>query len=97
MVRRASVIGFPKTVAGVLLSLAALAVGGAAQAGTRFSEPGIFDTDTTGSASQSALVVGQDGAMYGTTEFGGEHGLGTIFRFVPGQGIEAVHHFSGKA
>lgn len=78
------------------LALAALVSGGAAQAGTRFSEPAVFDAKHDGSGSQSALVVGADGAMYGTTEFGGKHGLGTVFRFVPGQGIEAVHHFSGK-
>ena len=80
----------------LVLMLAALATAGTAQAGTRFSEPAVFDAEHDGANSQSALVVGADGAMYGTTEFGGKHNLGTVFRFVPGQGIEAVHHFSGK-
>jgi uncharacterized repeat protein (TIGR03803 family) len=33
-----------------------------------------------GNAPRGALVLGADGALYGTTEFGGEYDYGTIFR-----------------
>jgi uncharacterized repeat protein (TIGR03803 family) len=41
-----------------------------------------FDTNngTNGSNSQAGLVQGSDGSFYGTTEFGGTHGYGTVFK-----------------
>lgn len=64
-----------------------------ATAGTRYTEPGVFDYGVNGAYSQAALEVGADGAFYGAAEMGGQYDHGTIYRFVPGEGITAVHHF----
>lgn len=84
----------------VAVAWAAVALAGAlpglAEAGTRFSEPAVFDWVADGAYSNAALALGADGAFYGTTEMGGQYGHGTVFRFVPGQGIAAVHHFKKK-
>lgn len=41
------------------------------------------------------LVVGRDGALYGRTEYDGQFGYGTAFRFSPADGVLTVwHHFS---
>jgi uncharacterized repeat protein (TIGR03803 family) len=48
------------------------------------------------------LVQGSDGAFYGTVQFGGHvapgscaYGCGTVFRFVPGEGLQTVYAFTG--
>lgn len=69
---------------------------GTAVAGTRYSEPAVFDRVANGAYSDSALTVGADGAFYGTAEQGGQYDHGTVFRFVPGEGIQALHHFKNK-
>lgn len=38
------------------------------------------DDATDGQAASGPLVIGGDGALYGTTLIGGEHGKGTVFR-----------------
>jgi uncharacterized repeat protein (TIGR03803 family) len=41
------------------------------------------------------LVAGGDGAVYGTTVFGGSNGLGTVFKVgTNGSGYAVLHHFS---
>lgn len=76
----------------VAAAIAALACASTV-AGTRFSEPAVLDYQANGAYSQSPLEIGADGAFYGTTQLGGQHGQGTVFRFMPGEGITAVHHF----
>jgi uncharacterized repeat protein (TIGR03803 family) len=44
-----------------------------------------------GYSPQGGLVVGADGAIYGTTEFGGEHGYGTIFRLTADGTFTPLH------
>ena len=43
----------------------------------------------------AGLIEGSDGNFYGTTQGGGEHSLGTIFRMNGAGGITTVHSFSG--
>jgi uncharacterized repeat protein (TIGR03803 family) len=54
-----------------------------------------FNKDIDGCQARGSLVPGDDGALYGTTQFGGPiGGQGTIFRFDPvSQGVEVVHTF----
>jgi uncharacterized repeat protein (TIGR03803 family) len=42
----------------------------------------------------AALVQGTDGNFYGTTEDGGAHGLGTVFKVTPGGTLTVLHSFS---
>ena len=55
----------------------------------------------TGSGGDSAnpeagLILGADGALYGTTRFGGSYGMGTVFRLgTSGAGFRVLHSFSG--
>jgi uncharacterized repeat protein (TIGR03803 family) len=43
-----------------------------------------------------ALVEGGKGVLYGTTDLGGAYGMGTVFRYVIGGGLQAVASFDGK-
>jgi len=79
------------------------ASGGAANAGTvfRISPAGefvvlhAFRFDTLdGDSPRGGLLLGADGALYGTTEFGGDYGGGTIFRLLPGGSLTRLHSFS---
>lgn len=45
-----------------------------------------FKAGTDGGDSQAGLVIGADGAMYGTTEAGGTSGQGTVFQLKPSSG-----------
>ena len=52
-----------------------------------------FET-AQGAAPSGPLVIGVDGALYGTTFVGGISGSGTLFRMQrSGQGYEVLHHF----
>jgi uncharacterized repeat protein (TIGR03803 family) len=43
-----------------------------------------FGTPSPGGLPQASLLRDADGALYGTTPFGGERGAGTVYRLVPG-------------
>ncbi len=45
----------------------------------------------------SSLVQARDGSLYGTTDFGGTYGLGTIFRLSANGAISTLYSFSGGA
>lgn len=47
-----------------------------------------------GSGPNGDLVAGSDGKLYGTTAAGGAHGVGVVFRVVPGGAVTAIHHFT---
>jgi uncharacterized repeat protein (TIGR03803 family) len=56
---------------------------------TKFSDEG----DGSG---PTGLVIGSDGALYGTTEFHGRNGGGTAFKLNPdGSGFTVLHNFPG--
>ena len=50
-----------------------------------------------GEGPRSSLTRGPDGAFYGTTELGGDYGLGTVFRFDPVTSThDVIHAFRGS-
>ena len=57
--------------------------------------------DGDGASPSGPLTLGADGVLYGTTEFGGTFGLGTVFRLTPGPGVawteSVLYSFQGPA
>ncbi len=49
-----------------------------------------------GAGPQAPLIQGLDGALYGTTPFGGSNGMGTIYRLTAEGTETVVHNFSGS-
>lgn len=45
---------------------------------------------------ESALVQASDGNFYGTTQDGGTHGYGSVFRLTPSGAVTTVHSFEGR-
>lgn len=59
-----------------------------------FPDPTVLPAD--GSNPWGALVQDSTtGMFYGTTRFGGTHGMGTVFRMTPGFVVTILHSFSG--
>jgi uncharacterized repeat protein (TIGR03803 family) len=55
-----------------------------------------FDPTTEGGKSEAPLLLGSDGALYGTTTWGGSSNVGTIFKLQPdGSNFTVLHTFSG--
>ena len=53
-----------------------------------------FATENTASSPHDGVILGSDGAFYGTSYWGGAGGVGTVFRVAP-DGTEAIlHNFS---
>lgn len=78
--------------------------GGAHNQGTIFNvtPDGTFATiynfgsaSTDGTYPNGALTQGTDGNLYGVTQNGGAHSLGTIFRVTPGGTFTTLHSFAG--
>ena len=57
-----------------------------------FSILHVFDI-TDGDAPQGALLLASDGNFYGTTEVGGAHSSGTIFRMTPDGTVTTLYSF----
>ena len=53
--------------------------------------------DTDGSRPNAPLVLGDDGNFYGTTEYGGSSGDGTVFKITPAGAVTILHSFSDGA
>lgn len=87
-----------------LLLLAALAIlmshTGAAQT-TNFETLYSFQGTLDGGQPMGGVVIGKDGALYGTTYFGGASGDGTVFELIPAKSapwkINVLHDFSAPA
>jgi uncharacterized repeat protein (TIGR03803 family) len=63
--------------------------------GTGYSPLYSFPVSGNGQEPRAALIQGSDGALYGTTTFGGSSGRGTVFRLNPdGSGYTVLHHFT---
>ena len=95
--------GEPLVIGNTVYGLAS--TGGALSGGTLFSFDLISSTLTVledlggllGSGPVAGLVVGPDGALYGTCSDGGSNGLGVIFRYdLSGSSYSVVHSFSGN-
>jgi len=52
-------------------------------------------TGTDGSDSTANVALDGDGNIYGTTEFGGAHGDGTVFKLTPDGTETVLHSFAG--
>jgi uncharacterized repeat protein (TIGR03803 family) len=50
-----------------------------------------------GAEPRAGLIRGSDGQAYGTTNAGGEHGLGVVYRLTRDHRIKVVHSFAGGA
>jgi uncharacterized repeat protein (TIGR03803 family) len=50
---------------------------------------------TDGYGPDAGLVQGTDGDFYGTTEYGGDSGKGTVFKITPGGTFTTLHSFNG--
>src|SRR4029453_4785074 len=69
----------------------------AAQAGVHFEILKSFSLSSPGGEPQGTLVIGTDGALYGTTVFDGVYGLGSVFRVTKdGSGYAILHSFSNR-
>ena len=51
-------------------------------------------TSADGATPAGALALGSDGNFYGTTQYGGANGTGTIFRLTPAGGFSNLYSFS---
>jgi uncharacterized repeat protein (TIGR03803 family) len=50
-------------------------------------------SDNSDGATPNGLVLGSNGAFYGTTQGGGVNGAGTVFQFSPGGGVTPLYSF----
>jgi uncharacterized repeat protein (TIGR03803 family) len=66
--------------------------------GTGYTILHSFDPSSgDGKFPNSALVIGNDGALYGTTEFGGSNNLGAVFRISPdGSAYSLLYSFGSN-
>jgi uncharacterized repeat protein (TIGR03803 family) len=56
-----------------------------------------FSDDTNGCYPTTPLVQASDGPLYGTTDFGGAGGDGTVFRITTNGTFKTIHAFNGFA
>jgi uncharacterized repeat protein (TIGR03803 family) len=56
-----------------------------------------FTGGNDGANPYAALVQGSDGNFYGTTEFGGTNGYGTVFQISPKGSYHSLYSFQGHA
>jgi uncharacterized repeat protein (TIGR03803 family) len=59
--------------------------------------PSAAGSVTTNGAVPNALVLGSDGAFYGTTQQGGVDNAGTFFKFTVAGGFAQIYSFNGEA
>jgi uncharacterized repeat protein (TIGR03803 family) len=53
-----------------------------------------FSFSNTSAEPPVGMVVGPDGALYGSTRYGGTNGYGTLFRFDTNLGFKGLHDFN---
>jgi uncharacterized repeat protein (TIGR03803 family) len=65
--------------------------------GTGFEELYAFDGSNDGGIPYAGLLLGSDGALYGTTGQSGPSGVGTVYKLATdGTGFEVLHVFDGS-
>ncbi|HEY3778600.1 MAG TPA: choice-of-anchor tandem repeat GloVer-containing protein [Rhizomicrobium sp.] len=82
-----------KFVLSTFLALAALALPGSSQA--KFRVLYTFKGGSDGSGPVASLIRDAAGNLYGTTEYGGTSGFGTVFRFAPDGTETVLYSFAG--
>ena len=56
------------------------------------------NNSSDGGSPSAAMILGADGFLYATTESGGAHGYGTVFKLsTSGSGYQVIHHFGAVA
>ena len=55
----------------------------------------VFGGAGDGAIALGALIDGGDGFFYGTTQYGGAFGHGTVYRMTPAGAVTILHNFSG--
>jgi uncharacterized repeat protein (TIGR03803 family) len=81
---------------GMVFLVALLVSGESAQAGHARLLYG-FKHGGDGYGPASELIVGGDGAVYGTTQYGGAYNYGTVFELLPTGKESLLHEFTGGA
>jgi uncharacterized repeat protein (TIGR03803 family) len=81
-----------KTIGVVLVFCAATAAFSQAQTFTTL----VVFNDTNGSQPFMSLVQGSDGNLYGATKYGGQAGVGTVFKMTPAGALTTLHSFAGS-
>jgi uncharacterized repeat protein (TIGR03803 family) len=71
---------------GMVITIVALGLAGHASAAPVETVIYSFMGGTDGAQVNSSLVAGKDGALYGTTTFGGNNNNGTVFKLTPNAG-----------
>jgi uncharacterized repeat protein (TIGR03803 family) len=66
-----------------------------AQAGVVFTTLHSFGVFTNGEYPEAGLVQGSDGNFYGTTDYGGTNGSGTVFKISTNGALTILHSFTG--
>jgi uncharacterized repeat protein (TIGR03803 family) len=84
----------------LLAALAIVAPHIAAAQATTYEVLHSFTGNPDGAQPNAALVIGNDGALYGDTNTGGTSELGTAFRLAPATGVPwtetVIHNFAGS-
>jgi uncharacterized repeat protein (TIGR03803 family) len=52
---------------------------------------------TDGNVSQTGLILGTNGALYGTTYAGGDSNFGTVFKLAPNGALTTLHSFCSQS
>jgi uncharacterized repeat protein (TIGR03803 family) len=85
--------------AAILIALALLTARGGLGQATTYEVLYSFKGSPDGTQPKGAVVIGTDGALYGTTYTGGTSQLGTAFRLAPAAGVPwsetVLHNFTG--
>jgi uncharacterized repeat protein (TIGR03803 family) len=79
----------------VALAFVALAISMPAHAQTyTYSILYSFQNNGTDPANPNFLIIDSEGNLYGTSDYGGSHGFGSVFELTPNGGLTVLHNFA---
>jgi len=94
--RRRTCLGLAMGLVGEFALPRALAMAEAAPRGTHLAFRVVHHfSGLDGAEPRAGLIRGSDGQAYGTTNLGGEHGLGVVYRLTRDHRVKVLHSFSG--